>query len=188
MSKLPIAAFHPSGSINNTLYEAHIRNLSLNRIQDSIKQNLTTPTIILTDNNNIPSPVTLCVDGVLLWLLLAWITAGTAAIITLIVRTCRNKYNTFFNDSVKIVHENLISRWKQFDEEEFDWSGLDAIRSRSTKSQHTRSTSCSSPPSFRQKPTLKSSTRPPTTPSPPRLGHHRISTRLTSSFSCQNKW
>ena len=81
MSKLPIAAFYPNGS--PSFFDAHNRS--------GMTQNRTIPAIILADSNDVPSPVTLCVDGVLLWLLLAWLTAGTAAIITLIIKSCRNR-------------------------------------------------------------------------------------------------
>lgn len=94
MSKLPMAAFFPNGSPHSNLFEAHTRN-STRRHGGAIiahnSINRTTPIIKLADST-ISSPVVLCVDGVLLWLLIAWITAGTAAIITLIVKSCRNRY------------------------------------------------------------------------------------------------
>ena len=93
MSKLPISAFHPNGTPN--LFQAHIRNST--RMQGShLTNNIinrTAPTVTLAENNNLSSPVVLCVDGVLLWLLIAWITAGTAAIITLLIKSCRNRYS-----------------------------------------------------------------------------------------------
>jgi hypothetical protein len=90
MSKLPIAAFYPTGSPN--FFEAHTRNSS--RMQGiGLQKNInrTAPIVTLAESNNISSPVVLCVDGVLLWLLIAWITAGTAAIITLLIKSCRNR-------------------------------------------------------------------------------------------------
>ncbi|XP_046456418.1 uncharacterized protein LOC124203693 isoform X2 [Daphnia pulex] len=144
MSKLPIAAFYPAATTN--LYEAHTRNST--RMQGGgLSNNIinrTTPAVTPAESNNISSPVVLCVDGVLLWLLIAWITAGTAAIITLLIKSCRN-------------------RWKHVEQEEFDWGGLE--RSRPGASQHTRSTSCSSAPSVRNAiPTPKPSV-PHSTPS-----------------------
>ncbi|KAI9558875.1 hypothetical protein GHT06_015664 [Daphnia sinensis] len=157
MSKLPIAAFHPTGSTPLNLFEAHTRNSTRRQgggiIAPSI--NRTAPIITLADNNNISSPVVLCVDGVLLWLLIAWITAGTAAIITLIVKSCRN-------------------RWKHEEQEEFDWGALE--RSQPIRSQQTRSTSSSSVPSVRN-------ALPPTKPSVPSSTRftRRASTRHTSA-------
>ncbi|KAK4010948.1 uncharacterized protein LOC116921545 [Daphnia magna] len=158
MSKLPIAAFYPTGSTPANLFEAHTRNSTRRQGGGPIAHNSinrTAPIITLADSNNTSSPVVLCVDGVLLWLLIAWITAGTAAIITLIVKSCRN-------------------RWKHGEQEEFDWGALE--RSQPTRSQQTRSTSCSSVPSVRNAiPTTK-----PSVPSSSRFTH-RASTRHTSS-------
>ena len=89
MSKLPIAAFYPTGSSN--FYEAHTRNSTRMQGNGLPNVNRTSPTVTLAESNNISSPVVLCVDGVLLWLLIAWITAGTAAIITLLIKSCRNR-------------------------------------------------------------------------------------------------
>ncbi|XP_057369490.1 uncharacterized protein LOC130690501 [Daphnia carinata] len=156
MSKLPIAAFHPTGTTLSNLFEAHTRNSTRRQGGSIIAQNninRTAPIITLADSNNTSSPVVLCVDGVLLWLLIAWITAGTAAIITLIVKSCRN-------------------RWKHEEQEEFDWGALE--RSQPTRSQQTRSTSCSSVPSVRN-------AIPATKPSVPSRFNRRASTRHTSS-------
>ncbi len=176
MSKLPIAAFYPNGS--PSFLDAHSRNSTHNRSST----NRTIPAIILADsNNNLPSPVTLCVDGVLLWLLLAWLTAGTAAIITLLIKSCRNRYcDKFYHSGATVrIYDSINSqRWKHVDEEGFDWGGLDDSRSRSTKSQRTRSTSCSSVPSMRNAiPTPK-----PTTPSPNRFRSRSSSQHTSKCF------
>jgi len=177
MSKLPIAAFYPTATSN--LYEAHTRNST--RMQGAgLSNNIinrTAPTVTLAESNNISSPVVLCVDGVLLWLLIAWITAGTAAIITLLIKSCRNRCLTWQLFQLEFNIKQLNSRWKHVENEEFDWGGLE--RSRPTTSQHTRSTSCSSAPSIRNAiPTPKPSV-PHSTPS---RFSHRASARHFSSF------
>lgn len=109
MSKLPIAAFYPTGSTPANLFEAHTRNSTRRQGGGPIAHNSinrTAPIITLADSNNTSSPVVLCVDGVLLWLLIAWITAGTAAIITLIVKSCRNRYLNFPTSSELHVKPN----------------------------------------------------------------------------------
>ena len=90
MSKLPIAAFLPSGSID--VLDRNLVNFTSKHVlqEDGVTLNRT---IITLNDNKVPNdPVTLCVDGVLLWLLLAWMTAGTAAIITLMIKSCRSRY------------------------------------------------------------------------------------------------
>ena len=179
MSKLPISAFHPNGTPN--LFQAHIRNST--RMQGShLTNNIinrTAPTVTLAENNNLSSPVVLCVEGVLLWLLIAWITAGTAAIITLLIKSCRNRCSIerFIQLVFNSQQINFNSRWKHVEEEEFDWGGLE--RSRPATSQHTRSTSCSSAPSIRPPlPTPKPSVPPPT----PSRFSQRASSRYISTF------
>lgn len=178
MSKLPIAAFYPTGSTPSNLFEAHTRNSTRRQGGGPIAHNSinrTAPIITLADSNNTSSPVVLCVDGVLLWLLIAWITAGTAAIITLIVKSCRNRYLNFPTSSELHVKPKYFFRWKHGEQEEFDWGALE--RSQPTRSQQTRSTSCSSVPSVRNAiPTTK-----PSVPSSSRFTH-RASTRHTSGF------
>lgn len=94
MAKIPIGAVFPIGIEGADLY----RNVSTNQVYhllDPVKfTNSPVPRSTssgIASNVNTPTAVTLCVDGILLWLLLVWITAGTAAIVTLAVKACRER-------------------------------------------------------------------------------------------------
>ena len=77
--KLPIGAVYPSMD----LYSAYV---SPPTPSSTIRSST------VTNSSALPGPaLAVCVDGVLLWLLLVWITAGTAALVTILVKSCRNR-------------------------------------------------------------------------------------------------
>ncbi len=80
MSKLPIGAVYPAAATDPYNPVNHHSSLL----------NSSKPGISLSGSNN-AGPMAFCVEGALLWLLLVWITSGTAAIITLLVKSCRNR-------------------------------------------------------------------------------------------------
>ena len=90
MSKLPIGAVYQT-VLDEMLAASVMNQVSTNSVQS--KSNLsrasggTLPPLPAAESG----PISICVEGLLLWLLLVWVTAGTAAIFTLIVKSCRNR-------------------------------------------------------------------------------------------------
>lgn len=86
MSKIPISAVYPTG-VELTL------NVSASQAPHQTFVNRSKPIVDLPKGsvNDFLSPVSLCVEGFYLWLLLVWVTAGTVSMIFLVVRPCRKR-------------------------------------------------------------------------------------------------
>lgn len=82
--KLPIGAVYPA----DDGYVALVHQQVMTSNTRSVMPNSSVVNSTSAIQNG---PFALCVEGVFLWLLLVWITAGTAAIITILVKSCRNR-------------------------------------------------------------------------------------------------
>lgn len=84
------------------------------------QQNLSTPTSTPAGRSDAASvsigddmlPISFCAEGVFMWLLLVWMTTGTAAIAVLFVKGCRNRYHkSRQNKSIRRTQANLQKTW-----------------------------------------------------------------------------
>ena len=95
MSKLPISALanqYPRG-----VAAAAVQGSTMNQLFNSMAQNQSTSGPHGSSHSTVvDNSISFCVQGVFMWLLLVWITAGTAAIVVLMVKNCRTRWTFIF--------------------------------------------------------------------------------------------
>ena len=100
MSKLPISALanqYPRG-----VAAAAVQGSTMNQLFNSMAQNQSTSGPHGSSHSTVvDNSISFCVQGVFMWLLLVWITAGTAAIVVLMVKNCRTRWTFFFQKKSK---------------------------------------------------------------------------------------